>query len=92
MWRSTDSIGVGQIPHGGAQLGVGVGAGVVVAILAGVQDAGEGLEGGLGYLHEYGGLLAGLVPQDLEIEGGEQAGLEGGRQAGQDVPGQRELV
>jgi hypothetical protein len=40
----------------------------------------------------HGGLAAGLVPQDLQVERGEQAGLEAGVQAGQDVSGQRELV
>ena len=36
--------------------------------------------------------LAGLVPQDFQVERGEQAGFEGRGQAGQDVPGERELV
>jgi len=35
---------------------------VIVSVPAGVQDAGEGLEGGLGDLGEHGGLAAGLVP------------------------------
>ena len=47
---------------------------------------------GVGDLGVHGGLLAGLVPQDGDVEGGEQAGLEPGRQAGQDVPGEGELV
>jgi len=64
----------------------------VVAVLAGVQDAREGLEGGLGDLGEHGGLLARLVPQDLQVEGREQVRLECRWQAGQDVPGQRQLV
>jgi hypothetical protein len=34
-----------------------------------------------------GGLAAGLVPQDGDVEGLEQLGLEPGRQTGQDVPG-----
>ena len=42
---------------------------VIVPVPAGVQDAGEGLEGGLGNLGEHGGLAAGLVPQDLQVEG-----------------------
>jgi len=67
-------------------------AGVVVAVLAGVQDAGDGLEGVLGDLGEHGGLLAGFVPQDFQAERGEQAGFEGGGQAGLDVPGEGELV
>ena len=36
--------------------------------------------------------LAGLVPQHGDVEGLEQAGLEPGRQVGQDVPGEGELV
>ncbi|HET9973800.1 MAG TPA: hypothetical protein VFQ68_36595 [Streptosporangiaceae bacterium] len=65
----------------------GGGAGVVVAVLAGVQDAGDGAEGVLGDLGEHGGLLAGLVPQHLDVERGEQPCFQGGRQAGQDVAG-----
>jgi hypothetical protein len=38
------------------------------------------------------GLLAGLVPQDFQAEGGEQAGLESWRQGRQDVAQGRELV
>jgi hypothetical protein len=64
----------------------------VVAVLAGVGDGGDGLEGVLGHLGEHGGLLGGLVPQDFQAERGEQAGFEGGRQGGQDVPGEGELV
>jgi len=37
-------------------------------------------------------LVAGLVPQDFQAERGEQAGLEGGRQAGQDVSQCREFI
>jgi hypothetical protein len=37
-------------------------------------------------------LLAGLVPQHGQVECREQAGLEPGRQARQDIAGQRELV
>jgi len=40
----------------------------------------------------HGGLLAGLIPQYRDVEGGEQAGLEPERQAGQHVPGEGELV
>jgi len=61
--------------------------GVVVSVLGGVQDAGEGLQAGFGDLGVDGGLAAGLVPQDGDAEGGEQARFELGRQAGQDVPG-----
>ena len=39
-----------------------------------------------------GGLAAGLVPQDLDVEGLQQPGLQLRREAGQDVPGQGELV
>lgn len=39
-----------------------------------------------------GGLLAGLVPQDLEVEDVEETGFEVVGQAGQDVPGQRQLL
>jgi hypothetical protein len=80
------SRGIVQIPHRGGF----VGAGVVVAILPGVEDAGDGLQGGLGDLGADGGLAAGLVPQDADVEDLEQPGLEPGWQAGQDVPGQRE--
>ena len=45
-----------------------------------------------GDLGEHGDLLAGLVPQHLDVERGEQAGLQRGWQAGQDVAQQRELV
>jgi hypothetical protein len=86
-------MGVGQIPHGGGLAGVGVfGAGVVVAVLAGVGDAGDGLEGAVGDLGKHGDLLAGFVPQDFDAERGEQAGLERWGQVGQDVAQQREFV
>ena len=39
-----------------------------------------------------GGLAAGLVPQDLDVEGVQQPGLQGRREAGQHVPGMGELV
>jgi hypothetical protein len=77
-----------QIPNG-----VGLaGAGVVVAVLASVQDGGDGLEGGVADLGADGDLAAGLVPQDGQVEGGEQLGFEPWRQAGKDVSGERELV
>ena len=69
--------------------GIVVGS-VIVAVPAGVQDAGEGFESGVGDLGEHGGLAAGLVPQDLQVEGLEQLGLQ--LRAGRhDVPGHREL-
>jgi hypothetical protein len=64
----------------------------VVAVLAGVGDAGEGLQGVLSDLDEHGDLLAGLVPQDLDAERGEQAGFEGRGQAGQAVAQEGELL
>ncbi len=82
-------MGVGQIPHGG---GVAFGAGVVVAVLSGIGDAGDGLEGVRGDLHEHGGLADGLVPQDFQAERGEQAGFEGRGEAGQDVAQGGEFV
>jgi len=69
-----------------------VGGGVVESVLSGVEDGVEGLQGGLGDLGGDGGLAGGLVPQDGDVEDLEQPGLEPGREAGQDVPGQRELV
>ena len=77
--------------HGSGFAGILIGS-VIVPVPAGVQDAGEGLEGGFGDLGEDGGLAAGLVPQDLQVEGLEQLGFELRGQAGQDVPGQRQLV
>jgi hypothetical protein len=68
------------------------GAGVVVAVLAWVKDAGNGLQGGFGDLGANGGLAAGLVPQPGDVEGLEQPGFEPGRQVGQDVSGEREPV
>jgi hypothetical protein len=65
---------------------------VIVAVLAGVENGGQGPEGGVGDLGVDGGLAAGLVPQDLDVEGVQQPGLQLRRQAGQDVPGERELV
>jgi len=64
----------------------------VESVLGWVQDGGQVAECGLGDLGADGGLLAGLVPQDGDVEGLEQAGLEAGGQAGQDVPGEGELV
>jgi len=54
--------------HGSGVAGIVVGS-VIVAVPAGGQDAGEGLQGGVGDLGEHGGLAAGLVPQDLQVEG-----------------------
>jgi hypothetical protein len=64
----------------------------VVTVLAGVDDGGDGLEGVLGDLHVHGGLSAGLVPQDFQVERGEQAGFERGREVREDVPDQWELI
>ena len=69
-----------------------VGVGVMVAVLGGVEDGLDGLEGAFGDLGVDGGLAAGLVPQDGEVEGLEQLGFEPGREAGQDVSGEREPV
>jgi hypothetical protein len=68
------------------------GAGVVVAVLAWVKDAGNGLQGGFGDLGAHSGLTAGLVPQHGNVEDLEQPGLEPGRQVRQHVAGQRETV
>ena len=76
---------------GSGVLGIFTGS-VIVSVPAGVQDAGEGFEGGVGDLGEDGDLLAGLVPQDLQVERLEQLGLQLRRQAGQDVAGRGELV
>jgi hypothetical protein len=80
------------MPHGGGVVGAGLGAGVVVAVLAGVGEAGDGLQGAVGDLGERGDLLAGLVPQDLDAERGKQAGLQGRWQAGQDVAQEGQFV
>jgi len=45
-----------------------VGVGVVQAVLAGVQDGGEGVQGGVGDFGADGGLPVGLVPQDGHVE------------------------
>jgi hypothetical protein len=76
----------------GGAVCAGGGGGVVVAVLSWVQDAGQGAEGVLGDLGVDGGLLAVFVPEHLDVERGEQAGLQGGRQAGQDVAGEGELT
>jgi hypothetical protein len=85
---SNGSRGVCQIPNGVGLAGMGV----VVAVLSGVQDGGDGLEGGVADLGADGDLAAGLVPQDGQVEGGEQLGFEPWCQPGQDVSGERELV
>jgi hypothetical protein len=69
-----------------------VGAGVVVAVLAGVEDAGDGVQGGVGDLGADGGLAAGFVPQDGDVEHLEEPGFEPGREGGQDVSGEWETV
>jgi hypothetical protein len=59
---------------------VGLGAGVVVAVLAGVGDAGDGMEGVLGDLDVHGDLLAGFVPQDFQANAANRRALRvGGR-------------
>jgi len=69
-----------------------VGVGVVVAVLVGVEDGGDGSKGGVGDLDPDGGLPVGGVPQDLQVEGLEQEGFELGGEPGQRVAGERELV
>jgi hypothetical protein len=61
-------------------------------VLGRVENSRERPQGGVGDLDVHGGLSCGLVPQDLQVEGGEQAGLCGRVQAGQDVPGQRQVI
>jgi len=60
---------------------------VIVSVLAGVEKRGQGAQGGLGDLGVDGGLPGGFVPEDLQVERGEQAGFEAGVQSGQDVSG-----
>jgi hypothetical protein len=76
---STGSIGVGQIPHRGR---------IVVGLPAVVATSSLELGIDMGAVD----LAAGLVPQDLQAERGEQAGLQGRRQGGQDVPEEGKLV
>ena len=59
---------------------------VIVSVLAGIEKRRQGPQGGLGDLGEDGGLPAGLVPQDLQVEGGEQAGFEAGSRPGRMSP------
>ena len=63
-------------------------ASVIVAVLARVENSREGPQGGVGDLGVDGGLAAGLVPQDLDVEGLQQPRLQLRREAGQDVPGE----
>lgn len=70
------------MPHWFVLVRVGVGIGVMVAVLGGVKDGLDGVEGVVGDLGVDGGLAAGLVPQDGEVEGLEEPGFELGRQAG----------
>src|SRR6266704_5601755 len=65
---------------------------VIVAVLARVENSREGPQGGVGDLGVDGGLAAGLVPQDLDVEGLQQPRLQLRREAGQDVSGDGELV
>ena len=83
--------GLEQILHVGVFAGDGVGS-VIVSVLGRVENGGQRPQGGVGDLDPDGGLPVGLVPQDLQVQGGEQAGLSGGVQAGQDVPGLREVI
>ena len=67
------------------------------------EEPGDGVGGGVGDGGVEGGLAHGVVPEDLDVEGGEQVGLngfgqfvepagEGGQQVGQvDVGGRRGL-
>ena len=64
----------------------------MVAVLGGVEDLGEGGEGGVGDGGGDGGLPAGLVPQDRQVDGGEQPGPEGRREVGEDVAEVGQLV
>ena len=64
----------------------------MVSVLAGVEDFGDGTEGGVGQDGPDGDLVAGLVPQDGDVEGGEQPCFERGRHAGHDVAGVGDLV
>ena len=54
--------------HRSRVFGASVGS-VIVPVPARVQDGREGAEGGIGDLGVHGGLLAGLVPQDVQVEG-----------------------
>jgi hypothetical protein len=83
--------GLEQILHIGCLAVSGVGS-VIVSVLGRVENTRQDAQGGVGDLDPDGGLPVGLVPQDLQVEGGEQAGPGGGVQAGQDVPGEREVV
>jgi hypothetical protein len=63
----------------------------VVPVLAGVEDGGQGLEGVVGDDGGHGGLPAGPVPHDADVEYVEQAGFEVGGE-GVDVAGVGDLV
>ncbi|HXC83323.1 MAG TPA: hypothetical protein VNV62_15870, partial [Trebonia sp.] len=60
--------------------------------MVGVEDGGQGVEGGVGDFDVDGGLVAGFVPQDVQVECGEQACFELGRQCGEEVSGVGDLV
>ncbi len=64
----------------------------MVAVLVGVKDGRQGVESGVRDLDADGGLASGFVPQDVQVEGGEQACFEAGRQGGEDVAGVGDLV
>lgn len=70
----------------------GVCGGVVGAGLVGVEEFGECGEGVVGDGDGDGGLCVFLVPQDGQVEDGEQAVFECGRQVGEDVAGVGDLV
>jgi hypothetical protein len=59
--QATSSRGFVEVACWSGQVGAGFGVGVVVAVLAGVQDAGDGLQGGLGDLD-----LDGRLPVSLD--------------------------
>ena len=60
------------MPYGSGLVGVGV----VESVLGRVKDGVEGGQGGFADLGGDGGLPGGLVPQDGDVEGLEQPGLE----------------
>src|SRR4051794_18906212 len=97
-FTSSAAAATGSMPHRAGYRGFeqashlfwlvrGLLARVIVPVPARVEDPGEGAEGGVGDLGPDGGLAVLLVPQDVQVEGVEQAGLEVVGQAGQDVPG-----
>jgi hypothetical protein len=57
-----------------------------------VEKGGQRPQGGFGDLGVHGDLPGGLVPQYVQVERGEQAGLDVDGPAGQDVAGEGKLV